>query len=694
VRTPVSQLLARYAVALQLGGAAATIAALVADRSWLARPEATLLLLGSIGLLRALPVRLSKYAFLTQTAVPVLAGTLTIGLAPVLAALYVGTIAADTLWLRKSFRSASINAGREALVLLAAYGFLAATYGLTGRPGPGLEVLPALLVFALVYLVLGRLLFYCSLLVRSKLEPIERSLILRWEVLSAVLSIGGTLLVAGSLRALTSAGWVAAGLVLVVLWALTQRILADAIAAEDHQKLYVMETAVAESARIDVALAAVERVAYRLIDWGDFRVWRYDSTGDRLVYRGSIGRPRRDGPPPDVAVLRREAYATGRAAHVRDASGDARLPVLDADVRSIVAVPLRYADQLLGALEVDYWKPHHYDTRDIAALGLVAARVAVALHIADLRRPLQRTVEQVGTQAEGLAGALESLVTSAEALAQASIEIRRTVGEQEAFVAEGLETTTAMAERAEALQQQAARAATASRTAAETADSQRGAISSALERLLLLKGFVADASAQSARVGAAMRGIAMVLEEVREIADTTNVLALNAALEASRAGPEGAGFTVVADEVRTLAVQTLAAAERAGELVAALGEESAQAAQQMVRGEQAVAGVERESAAAAEALARLSDAITAVGEAADRIADAALEQVGSADHLAERFGQAAWHAARARQEGESLAGQAHAAARGQAQLEAAARELQAVAAQLAALTNVSGEAKA
>ena len=236
----------------------------------------------------------------------------------------------------------------------------------------------------------------------------------------------------------------------------------------------------------------------------------------------------------------------------------------------------------------------------------------------------------------------------------------------------------------------------ASRTAADTADSQRGAIGNALERLLLLKGFVADASAQSARVGAAMRGIADVLGGVREIADTTNVLALNAALEASRAGPEGAGFTVVADEVRTLAVQTLAAAERAGALVAALGEESVQATAQMVRGEQAVAGVERESAAAADALATLAAAISAVGRGgrSDR-------RCGGASRWGRRI---AWRSGSGRprgtprgprQEGEALAGQAHARRRAaKRSWRRAARELQAVAAQLAAMTHVSGGPRA
>ncbi len=682
-RVRVAPLLATYAQTVRIAGLLLGAVALAADTRWLHQPIACLALFAAVVLLRGAPIRLSKYSYLTQTGIPALAGAISVGPTPVVLALVLGVPLCDALWLRKAPTAALVNAGREVIAFVASFGVYALVLRLTGNPVLSLDFLPAAFTLVAVYFAVSRGMFYFTLVLRSKLEGAEQLLILRWEVVSYLVTLIGTLVIVGALRSLAPVGWVTVALVLAVLGLLARTILEGAIAAEDLNKVHQMEVAIASNETLEGSLEQVERLGYRLLDWGDFRIYRRDPAGrSALVFRSREGRPGRGEPPPYLEMLRADAFSTGRPVLVPSTVHDARMTQQEDAVRSLIIHPLRFGDDYLGTVEIDHFKRNTYGAKDVSALGTLATQIATAIHIAELRRPLAGTVDQIGRQVAALASAAESLRASAAALTQASRGVSSSVKEQESFVADGLEATTTLVMVSIDMAAQGSKAAAASAQATQTASHNRAVVADAIGRLVELKRFVAESSRQVEALGDVTRRVTGFIGSIREIADLTSLIALNAAIEAARAGKEGRGFAVVAEEVRQLATQSLAAARQAGGLVADVTSQVTSVSQQMRLGQDAVAGVEELSGAAAGAFDAIVQATEEAGTHARSIAQMAATQEFAFEMLSERITRVADVSKRMGADTSLLAAQAEEAARGQGDLEHAIRELSALAAHL------------
>jgi methyl-accepting chemotaxis protein len=683
-----NRLVTIYSRALAIAGPAVLGATLIADPRWTGQlPQVAGMLVASL-LLRAAQVPLSKYSYLTQTALVAVTGSLVVGLPATALALAGGVLGADWLWQKKMFLSALVNLGREVIALVGAYGVYAGTLRLSEVTAPGVhvELVPALFFYLLSYFVISRLLFYFALIIRSKLEQDERLLILRYECIGYGATVIAAGIVVGTVAFWPPLAWVFVAAALGALGLLFKHTLEEAIAAEELNKIHAMEAVITSNISLEDSFARIERLAHRLVDWGDFRIYRRQEGVLALAYRGQIGRAQRGEPSSDTAALREHVTQTGDSVVIDDVTRDRRIADAPLVVQSLVIVPLKFGDQVIGTLELEHHKRKVYRRKDVVTINTFANQLATAIHITELRRPLVETVETLTRQLGTLARAAQSMREVASAVAQSTGTIRRGVLAEEGEVSGGLEATESLAQVSRRVSEDGTEAAQASSAASEVASKNRHQIRDAIGRLVALKTFVGEASSKVQQLGQVSRRITGFIASIRELADMTNLLALNAAIEAARAGKHGKGFAVVADEVRRLAEQSATAALEAGELVQDIHRQVGEVVEQMRRGQVNVGGVEELSSAALQALDAIVAATAEATSHAQRIASAAGEQDTAFGKLRQRIHAVAKIAGKNRAEADEVATRADEAARGLTELERATRELEDVAAMLRELT--------
>ncbi|MBT0663477.1 methyl-accepting chemotaxis protein [Geobacter pelophilus] len=256
----------------------------------------------------------------------------------------------------------------------------------------------------------------------------------------------------------------------------------------------------------------------------------------------------------------------------------------------------------------------------------------MAQHFNGFADRLHDTVSNIASSATQVASASQQLLSVADRIATGAEEVAAQVGTVATAGEEMSATSGDIAQNCQMAAQGGLQASSAASSGAEVVDRTVQVMHRIASRVQSTAKNVESLGSRSDQIGA-------IIGTIQDIADQTNLLALNAAIEAARAGEQGRGFAVVADEVRALAERTTKATREISEMIKAIQNETKSAVAAMEEGVKEVESGTEEAAKSGQALQDILEQINAVTMQVNQVATAAEEQTATTAEISNNIHQ-------------------------------------------------------
>ncbi|QIT55639.1 methyl-accepting chemotaxis protein [Aquisalimonas sp. 2447] len=250
--------------------------------------------------------------------------------------------------------------------------------------------------------------------------------------------------------------------------------------------------------------------------------------------------------------------------------------------------------------------------------------------IATMQANLHRMLNDMKSHADEVASAATEL-TQINQETDAGIQRQR---DQVSSAATAMNEMTATVEEVARNGQSAADGA---QQATNEANDGKQVVTATVQSMETLSTQISDASDAMSALKRDSDNIGTVLQVIQGVAEQTNLLALNAAIEAARAGEQGRGFAVVADEVRTLANRTKESTSEIQTMIEQLQSGAERAEQAMVQSREQTTQSAEQAEKAGHSLGQITESVTSINDMIQQIASAAEQQSATAREINENI---------------------------------------------------------